>query len=92
MAKDSEQCNLSSRMARFGKLKILAGEPEDKAVVYQPSDESSDRQPYPEIVPTAAEVWQCILLDLTSKSNLHGLQDFNYGFHPHMLWQRYSIH
>ena len=56
MVKDSEQCNLSSRMARFGKLEILAGEPEDKAVVYQPSDESSDRQPYPESVPTAAEV------------------------------------
>ena len=56
MAKDSEQCNLSSRMARFGKLKILAREAEDKAVVYKPSDQSSDRQPYLESVPTAAEV------------------------------------
>jgi len=49
-----DRCSLSYRMARFGK--ILVGEAEDKTVVCKPSDQSSDRQPYPESVPTAAEV------------------------------------
>jgi len=50
----SSACSLSYRTARFGK--ILNGDAEDNAVIYKPSDQSSNSQPYPESVPTAAEV------------------------------------